>query len=403
MGLRCVGWIIMLVPTLLMSIAYPANAQDAGRGFRIGRYEGTAFNTTVNHSGKAVFEILSVDRSGAASAHFVASDGLFGEAWLTGTATGNEGMQLAGKLAEFDMTLRAVPASDGGIVATYQLRGPSSQDGTFKVGFRSAMGPILAPGTPPLMQSTADRYIAAYEVMFDLHLLPAERGHIEQQMIASWRNNDRGVIDRVLDDVQAVGGKTREELRSNLGPDYQTTLVEAARRGSGRNPVMDLLVAAFDHAHPERIQDTRARGLADLTGTWKKFDYLVPPSNLITHLPAGPSWQDGGTLVIEPAGRFSLNHVHNHCDNSPGRNCCRIDGYNWNGTLAIEQGNLAFDIASGGTTHQDNCAPSMNRNTMVSPHKETATWTLRQNPAHDDAPALCLHPTSGEEGCYTKE
>lgn len=396
-------WEPMLFLALVFAVSPHAKAQDVVRAVRPGRYDGTAFNTTAGQAGKAILEILDVEASGKVSAHFVASDGLQGEAWLSGTADASGVLVLSGKLGDWDMSVRAVPDAGGTLTATYQLRGPSAQDGTFKVRFRSAAEPVLAPGNPPLTQSTIDSFLAAYEIMFDLHLSPDEKSRIERQIIASWRKDDRRVIERILGDVKTVGGKNREEIRNTIGPGYQTTLVEAARRYSGQDPVIDLLVAAFDRAHPDGAQTTRARGLADLVGTWKKEDYLTPSKNPITHLAIGPSWQDGGTITVQPGGEFKFIHVHNHCDNAPGRNCCRLDGYTWQGTLAIEHGDLAFNIRSGGTSHQDSCMPSMNRNTVLSSQKETASWQFRLNPAHDNAPAICMHPRSGEAGCYTKQ
>src|SRR5581483_10061180 len=106
-------WKPMLLLALVFAVTHHAKAQDVLRAVRPGRYDGTAFNTTDGQAGRTILEILDVEPSGKVSAHFVASDGLKGEAWLSGTADASGVLVLSGKLGEWDMSVRAVPRADG--------------------------------------------------------------------------------------------------------------------------------------------------------------------------------------------------------------------------------------------------------------------------------------------------
>lgn len=392
---------LLLVLALCAALPLSASAQARPKP---GRYEGTAYNTTVSAQGHAVFELTEVDPSThEASARFTASEGLSGDGWLTGTVDASGAMSLSGTLSDWTMVVKAHPAGSDSISATYTLSGPSTQQGEFKVHLVAAAAPVLAPGAPPLTQSIVEDLSKAWGTALELTFTPAQRQRLQAALVSAWKQGDRAVIDRAVDDLHTLGGKSAEELRGSLGPDYQTALVEGMRRNEGRNPVLSSLVQAFDAAHPDRVAATRAQGFSDLVGTWKKLDAVAPNLSPVTGLPMGPAFQDGGTLTFASDGKFDLTHTHNHCDNNPGRNCCRLEGETWHGTASVKNGELVFQIASGQKLHQDSCNPGMSSQSKIGSRLERATWQIRANPSQNNKPALCWHAAGDVSGCYTRQ
>lgn len=101
------------------------------RGYSVGRYEGQAFNTTRNATGKIVVELTSIDAaSGAVIAHFTASDGLKGDGDLTGKIDAAGVLRLAGGIGDWRIALAGKVKADE-IRANYKLTGASSQTGNF--------------------------------------------------------------------------------------------------------------------------------------------------------------------------------------------------------------------------------------------------------------------------------
>jgi hypothetical protein len=110
----------------------------AASPFQLGRYEGTALNTTANARGKVLFELTANDPAHA-EAHFVASEGLSGEAFLTGTIDHGV-MRLAGPLLMWTMSVEAKHEGQE-LVARYSLRGASPQEGEFRVQYAGPLAP----------------------------------------------------------------------------------------------------------------------------------------------------------------------------------------------------------------------------------------------------------------------
>ena len=123
----------MLAP--LLAIALSA----APAGFQVGRYEGTALNTTANARGKVRFEISSNDPKHV-RAFFSAYDGLVGDSALTGTIDGKGVMHLSGDLLQWKMSVEATSAGNA-IHAHYELRGANPQAGDFDVRYAGAVQP----------------------------------------------------------------------------------------------------------------------------------------------------------------------------------------------------------------------------------------------------------------------
>ena len=123
---------LLLLSTFTTTTQISLQAQQ----FRSGHYVGTAYNTTARQKGKAVFDLYALDPSShAVRGYFVFSDGLSGDAWLTGTIDDRGDLALAGKLLEFGMQLHGQLAPNGTLSGTYNLSGTTTQDGTFEIKF----------------------------------------------------------------------------------------------------------------------------------------------------------------------------------------------------------------------------------------------------------------------------
>lgn len=122
-----------------------SQVSDTLNGYRAGFYKGQAFNSTANAHGKVAFELYDFDKqNGQVRAYFGASDGLQGEAWLSGKITSAGELELTGNLADYRMELRGHLAANGAIDADYDLEGANAQKGTFEVSFVSAVPAEMA-------------------------------------------------------------------------------------------------------------------------------------------------------------------------------------------------------------------------------------------------------------------
>jgi hypothetical protein len=126
------------------TICYSQSPDKLG-GFRAGFYKGTALNTTANAHGKVVFELYDFDqKNGRVRAYFGASNGLEGEAWLSGKITDSGELDLTGNLSSYRMEVRGHLAANGSINADYTLEGANPQRGNFEVAFVNAIPPAMA-------------------------------------------------------------------------------------------------------------------------------------------------------------------------------------------------------------------------------------------------------------------
>lgn len=103
------------------------------RGYSVGRYEGQAFNTTRNATGKIVLELKTIDTgTGAVGAHFEASEGLTGSGDISGKIDAAGVLRLSGSVGEWKITLAAKVKADE-IKANYKLTGAGTQTGNFAI------------------------------------------------------------------------------------------------------------------------------------------------------------------------------------------------------------------------------------------------------------------------------
>lgn len=263
-----------------------------------------------------------------------------------------------------------------------------------------AAGAVLAPGNPPLTQEMVDKFLGLYEFILDLKFSAEQRNRLLGVMTEAWRKNDRHVIDRVVGDVQFVNRRrTKEEAKRALGEDYQVTLVSGMRR-SLPDPLISPLIEAFDEAHPDRREATRAKGFADLVGTWEWHDALNQQRDAYSGALRGVGYVDGGQLVITPDGQFKLLRTHRHCEGA----CCREQGKSESGTVSVERGELVFQIKSGMEVSRDGCNAGPDRQSAISPHRESyGDWNIYRNPVHDNALTLCWNTAPNESTCYVKQ
>jgi hypothetical protein len=141
-----------------------SQTSDTLNGYRAGFYKGQAFNSTANARGKVAFELYDLDKKNdRVRAYFGASDGLQGEAWLSGKITSAGELELTGKLADYRMELRAHLVANGAIEGNYDLEGANAQKGTFEVSFVSAVPAAMAEDSS-YRASPLSKLIGTWEV-----------------------------------------------------------------------------------------------------------------------------------------------------------------------------------------------------------------------------------------------
>jgi hypothetical protein len=154
---------VLLTSVFLCVLAAVGYSQDVLHGYRAGFYQGRAFNTTANASGKVAFELFDLDqKNGRVRAYFEATEGLMGEAWLNGNITSSGELVLSGDLAGFRMEIRGRLEANGSIKADYSLEGTSSQRGNFEVSFVKPL-PANMAGDTGFRSSAVSKLIGAWE------------------------------------------------------------------------------------------------------------------------------------------------------------------------------------------------------------------------------------------------
>jgi hypothetical protein len=156
---------------LLSACAFKTHGSVRFQQYRAGHYEGSALNTTGNQRGKLVLDLYDYDpASGSVRAYSGFSDGLSGEAWLSGSIGGRGELDLAGTLSDFRMVVHGRLGADGTIKATYRLEGAAPQEGNFEVAFQRPLPAAQGQTTPGF-----DDLIGAWEVGGGL---PAQRNPV---------------------------------------------------------------------------------------------------------------------------------------------------------------------------------------------------------------------------------
>lgn len=131
---------IFILKCLLLLLTFTTTTQQ----FRTGHFEGRAYNTTARQQGKVILDLYALDpRSHGVSGYFGFSDGLSGDAWLTGTIADRGDLALSGKLLDFATQIHGHLTPNGTISATYTLSGTTTQEGTFEVKFQHPLTQIV--------------------------------------------------------------------------------------------------------------------------------------------------------------------------------------------------------------------------------------------------------------------
>jgi hypothetical protein len=259
-------------------------------------------------------------------------------------------------------------------------------------------GAVLAPGNPPLTQAMLGKFIVFYEFVLDLKFTAAQRDRLQQVIAEGWRRNDRQVVERVVRDLEFVGQKSKDEVKTALGEDYQLAIVSDMRRYAD-NPLLVQLTEDFDQAHPDRREATRAKGFNDLIGKWQWSNALLQERDPYSGNLRGIGYVDAGELEISPNGQFKLIRTHRHCEGA----CCNEQGKSESGTISIEGGELVFQIKTGTEMARDGCHAGVNQQSAIKPHRESYPWSIRLNPVHNNAPTLCWNTAPDKADCYIKQ
>jgi len=255
---------------------------------------------------------------------------------------------------------------------------------------------VLARGNPALTQNVVDRLESVYARLLDIKLDRGQRERFRQGIVKYWTENNREGIKTSLDNLKYFDSP--DEI-TELKASSQAVIVEGFRRDAAEtaDPVSVVLIEAFDGAHPGMRGVTRAHTFVDLVGIWKRQDALgarVDPNNGSA---VGVSYTDSGTLEINSQGTFTLVKVHNHCSGG----CCRLDGSEESGTVAIVSGQLIFQTNKGSKLIEDACVGAKQR-TAIKPHRESMGWSIRPN-INSGATSLCLNIEPGKAECYEKQ
>ena len=148
--------LIFLLNCLLLLSTFTTTTEVAfqSQPFRTGHYEGRAYNTTAHQEGNVVLDLYAIDSSSRmVRGYSDFSDGLSGDAWLTGTINDGGDLALSGRLLDFAMQVHGHLAPNGTINATYSLTGTTTQEGTFEAKFGH-----------PLNYGVATDLIGAWEI-----------------------------------------------------------------------------------------------------------------------------------------------------------------------------------------------------------------------------------------------
>lgn len=263
----------------------------------------------------------------------------------------------------------------------------------------AAGGAILAPGNPPLTRGMVEKFLDFYKFILDLKFSDAQRSQLQSIMVEGWRKNDQQVVSRVVGDLQFVDHKTKEEVKTALREDYQVTIVSGMRQYINKNLLLARLVEDFDRAHPERRDATRAKGFADLVGTWEWDDALLQDRDQYSRTARGIGYVEAGKLEIAPDGKYKLIRTHRHCEGA----CCNEQGKSESGTVSVEGGELVFLIKAGTQMTREGCNARVNQQSAISPYRESYnSWSITPNPNHNNAPTLCWNTGPKEATCYIK-
>lgn len=258
----------------------------------------------------------------------------------------------------------------------------------------SAQRIATVSGKPCLTQEMVNQYRSVYEFLLEIKLNPQQKDGLQKGLLQYWKSGNTEAIEQIIADVKYYG-KPGELL--SLRNSSQKTIVEAFRRDA-KDSVSKLLIEAYDAAHPERVQSTKAKGFSDLIGIWKRTDGLLAEKNY-SGQPAGVSYTETETIEIYANGKYKHIKVHSHYSG----NCSRTDGKTEYGTVKVNGTKLFFEIQAGSEMSSNDCSRTLNHPKKVKPRTESFPWTIKTNPDNNNAPTLCWNTSNITAVCFEKQ
>ena len=138
---------IFFLNCLLLLSTFTTTTQVAVQAPRslTGHYAGRAYNTTARQPGKVILDLYASDpRSHELRGYLGFSDGLSGDAWLSGMIDSRGDVALSGRLLDFATRIHGHLSPDGTISATYTLKGTTTEEGTFEIKFEHPLNHNVA-------------------------------------------------------------------------------------------------------------------------------------------------------------------------------------------------------------------------------------------------------------------
>ncbi len=270
------------------------------------------------------------------------------------------------------------------------------------IGAASAgFGAVLAPGDPPLTEEMVEHRVAVLDTFLDVHLNAEQQQILRTSMVDAWKNNDRKVMQFVLEDLKFYGNLSGLQLvrKTNL-----ESYVEDLRNHPDK-PADAMLLAAVLAAHPEFRDVMHARGWGDLVGNWETGDAMAAPRNPVTGQVQGISFSEALILKIFSDGHFHHDWVHRFC--AHGQLCCSETGTSADGTVAVEGSKLTLETGGVMQFRKDPCVAANNITNNTGAQQPTFEWTLKRG--QGGKPMLCLThrpfqvTAKADAVCYTKQ
>jgi hypothetical protein len=209
-----------------------------------------------------------------------------------------------------------------------------------------------------------------------------------------WKQDNAEAITQIITDLKYYGKADELELLRNSS---QKILVEAFRRDIN-DTISKIFIEAYDAAHPERVQLTKARTFKDLIGIWKRTDGLLAEKTY-SGQPAGVSYTESETLEIFPDAKFKHMKVHTHYTGG----CSQVDGKTEYGKISMDGIKLILQIQSGSEMVKDACTPALNKQKKVRPHQEIFPWVIKPDPDNNNVLTLCWNTSSTTAVCFEKQ
>lgn len=265
---------------------------------------------------------------------------------------------------------------------------------------------VLARGNPPLTQDMMDKDISVLEFFLELKLTATERQRFQDEIVEAWKKHDAEVIKNLLDNIKFAGKENdlRAVRETNQGAFVQDMRDKPHDTGN------DVMLGAYNRAHPDRGEVMQARGMGQLVGKWETGGAIMPTRDPITHMMRGITATDSWVLNIFSDGRFHHMWAHSHC--TSGTVCCNQYGTTADGNISKDGNRIVLEAVSGNEMFRAPCMPKGNLFQPIQAKRQEVEWSLKRDP-NSGAQMLCLaqkpFPPSFEKAeekaqsiCYTK-